>query len=33
MHSLWFNLGVADLERAAKLYTALGFEQGGIARR
>ncbi len=27
MHSLWFNIGVADLERAAEFYTAIGFEQ------
>lgn len=27
MHSLWFNIGVADLDRAADFYTAIGFAQ------
>ena len=27
MHSLWFNIGVADLQRAAQFYSAIGFEQ------
>lgn len=27
MHSLWFNIGVADLEAAAAFYTAIGFQQ------
>ncbi|WP_034285515.1 VOC family protein [Schaalia suimastitidis] len=27
MHSLWFNIGVADLEKSAAFFTAIGFEQ------
>lgn len=27
MHSLWFNIGVADLDCSARFFTALGFEQ------
>lgn len=27
MHSLWFNIGVADLDKAADFFTAIGFEQ------
>lgn len=27
MHSLWFNIGVADLDRAADFYSAIGFAQ------
>lgn len=26
MHSLWFNIGVADLKRATDFYTEIGFE-------
>lgn len=27
MHSLWFNLGVADLDASAAFFTSIGFEQ------